>query len=201
MKRTDELLRMLNARGGTLSTSEIVNAGFSPGFLTYLSQKGEIVNETRGIWSLSETPIDDLATITKRWKRCIISYGTALWLHGLSDRTPHTIDLTVPEGYMPRTAHKEFPNINFHTVNKEKYSIGLSKAKTPAGNTVPVYDRERCICDALKARNSNNIDIQLFSDALKRYFSNPKLDMEKLSQYAKLLKVENELHRYTEVLL
>ncbi|WEV67936.1 hypothetical protein OZX72_02830 [Bifidobacterium sp. ESL0769] len=200
MKRTDELLKLLNNRGGTLSTSEIINAGFSPGFLTYLNRKGEIVNETRGIWSLPKVSIDDLATITKRWKRCVISYGTALWLHDLSDRTPHIIDLTVPEGYMPRTACKEFPNIRFHTVRKEKYPVGLSKAKTPAGNTVPTYDKERCICDVLKARNSNNIDIQLFSDALKRYFSDPN-DMKKLSRYAKLLKVEKELHRYTEVLL
>ncbi|WEV68919.1 hypothetical protein OZX73_06465 [Bifidobacterium sp. ESL0775] len=201
MKRTKELIQLLKDNSGTLSTSEITSAGFSPGFLNYMSEKNLIVNETRGIWSLPEVPIDDLATITRRWKRCVVSYGSALWLHDLTDRTPHVIDLTVPEGYMPRTTHKEFPNIIFHTVIKEKYEIGLSEAKTPAGNIVPAYDKERCICDVLKARNSNNIDIQVFSESLKRYFADPTPDMKKLSNYAKLLHVSNELHRYTEVLL
>ena len=66
------------------------------------------------------------------------------------------------------------------------------------GNQVRLYDKERCICDLIRARN--DIDMQLFSGAIKIYFSNHP-DMRKLLKYGKQFGIEDKIRIYSEVLV
>ena len=58
---------------------------------------------------------------------------------------------------------------------------------------------ERTICDILRSRN--RIDIQIFTDALKRVAKKRNLDYALLIEYAKKLNVEKILNTYMEVLI
>ncbi len=64
---------------------------------------------------------------------------------------------------------------------------------------VRCYNLERTICDIVKEREK--IDSQIFSDAINQYFSNKKINSRLLMNYAKALKVENEIAKYMEVLI
>ena len=70
---------------------------------------------------------------------------------------------------------------------------------TPFGNSVPVYDAERTICDLLRSRSS--IEMQTFHDALKEYVGIKDRDLRKLMHYAKMFHVEKLLRQYLGVLL
>lgn len=71
--------------------------------------------------------------------------------------------------------------------------------QTSFGHAVPVYDMERTICDLLRSRN--NIEIQVFQDALKQYARRKDKNLRVLMKYAALFRVENILRPYLEVLL
>ena len=82
---------------------------------------------------------------------------------------------------------------------KEIYDLGIEEVTTPGGNIVRVYSVERTLCDILKTHS--HVDIQVVTEAFKRYAANSNKNIPVLSEYAKLLKVETKLRSYLEVLL
>lgn len=74
---------------------------------------------------------------------------------------------------------------------------GVEKVTTPQGFQVVAYNRERCICDLIKAEG--NMDKQIYTQALRGYFAD-YLKPRELIKMAKLIGVEEEVRRYVEVL-
>lgn len=71
--------------------------------------------------------------------------------------------------------------------------------KSPGGNPIRVYSPERTLCDILITRN--NIDIQVITDAFKRYTRLLQKDIPLLSEYAKQFQVDKKLQPYLDILL
>jgi hypothetical protein len=105
--------------------------------------------------------------------------------------------MTFPNGYNLTNVKKE--NIRCNRVIKKLYDMGVLEIKTPAGNIVRAYNMERTLCDIL--RTQSNTDIQIVSDAFKRYARRNDKNIPLLSKYAKELRVETKLRSYLEVLL
>ena len=140
---------------------------------------------------------DELLAISNRSDRIIFSHETALYLHGISDRTPFEHTVTAPSGCIPSAAIKSECKVYY--IKPELFVLGKTMLKTPAGNKVPAYDLERTICDVIRSRNK--LGTETFHAALKLYAVNPKKDLNKLSDYAKKMRVANVLRQYLEVLL
>ena len=132
-----------------------------------------------------------------RPQEAIIANETALYLNGISDRTPFEHTVTAPSGCIPSAAIRAECKIYY--IKPELFDLGKTVIKTPAGNDVSVYDMERTICDIIRSRNK--LGTETFLAALKLYASNPKKDLNKLASYAKELRVANVLRQYLEVLL
>ena len=140
---------------------------------------------------------DELLSISKRSEKIIFSHETALFLHGISDRTPFEHTITAPSGCIPSTSIKTECKVYY--IKQELFSLGKTILKTPAGNSVPAYDMERTICDIIRSRNK--IGTETFLSALKMYVANPKKDLKRLNMYAKKFKLEKLVRQYLEVLL
>ena len=82
---------------------------------------------------------------------------------------------------------------------KALYDLGITETTTPGGNIVRVYCVERTLCDILKP--NSRVDIQVVTEAFKRYVMRSDKNIPTLSEYAKILKVEKRLRAYLEVLL
>lgn len=201
MTRTDELVELLRSKGGIAKQSELRAAGFSAGLIASLSANGTISRETRGVYVLPDALTDDFETVTSRWGRAVISHGSALYLHGLTDRFPLVLDVTLPSTYNATGFIAACPDVIVHRANADHYPIGIEYIEGISGAPVRTYDRERCICDALAARNKNEMDMQTFKSALGGYFNSSSKDLPKLSEYAQALGVGKELQRYVEVML
>ena len=90
-------------------------------------------------------------------------------------------------------------NVKVHTVIADRFDIGITTVETTAGNTIRVYDKERCICDII--RSKKNMDIQVFTIAMNTYFRDRDKDIYKLSKFASIFGIEDRVRQYTEVLL
>lgn len=82
---------------------------------------------------------------------------------------------------------------------KDFFELGISKAKTPFGNEVFIYNPERTVCDMIRSRSQ--IEIQIFQDAMKQYIRRKDKNLHLLMEYAKKLRVNHMLSKYLEVLL
>ncbi len=183
--------------GGIIETKHAIAHGISKAMLYKLCRDNKIHRVVQGQYILPEDMQDELLSISKRSDQIIFSHETALFLHGISDRTPFEHTITVPSDYTVSAAIKNECKVYY--IKPELFELGKAALKTPAGNLVPCYDLERTVCDCIRSRNK--LGTETFLAALKLYAANPKKDLNKLNSYAKQMRVSNVLRQYLEVLL
>jgi predicted transcriptional regulator of viral defense system len=197
MNYKDEIKKIIKDHNGTLLTADLTAHNIPRTYLMKLVNEGIIEQVSRGVYVSTDAIEDSLYYLQCKYPKIIYSHETALFFHSLTDRTPSLYTATVPSGYKVVNTLSE--NCKIYYIQKKYHFLGLSYGTTSFGNTVKIYDKERTICDIL--RNRNSMDSQVMSDGLKRYVRLDTIDLSKLSEYAKLLRVEKTLTTYLEVLL
>ena len=192
-----ELAAIAREHGGIIETKTAVAHGISKAMLSKLCRENKIHRVVQGQYILPDDLQDELLSISKRSVQVIFSHETALFLHGISDRTPFEHTITVPSDYTASAALRN--ECKLYYIKPELFDLGRTTLATPAGNEVPVYDLERTVCDMIRSRNK--VGTETFLAALKLYAANPKKDLNRLHSYAKKLRVANVLRQYLEVLL
>lgn len=188
---------MAERNNGVVTTAMVVAAGFSRGNIKYLENKGLIEKSARGVYILPEAWDDEMFNLQNRFKRGIYSRETALFLWDLTDRTPNVYSMTFPTNYNLTKPKEE--HVRCAQCKDILYDLGIVETNTPGGNEVKVYSIERTLCDIL--RPQSDVDIQVVTEAFKRYAKRKDKNIPVLSEYAKQLKVEKRLRAYLEVLL
>lgn len=197
MPHADKVLDFAYHHNGMVTSAQVTREGISRQYLTNLVEKGLLERSARGVYILPSNFDDEMVNLQVRYSRGIFSHETALFLLDLTDRTPVTHSMTFPLSY--NTSGLKNENVRYYRVKQELYNLGIITDKTPAGNEVKLYNAERTLCDILKGRSRT--DIQVISEAFKRYVKQEKINIPLLSKYAKLLRVEKKLRPYLEVLL
>lgn len=192
-----ELTAIAKSHGGIIETKIAAEHGISKAMLCKLCKENKIHRIVKGQYILPDDMQDELLSISKRSGNIIFSHETALYLHGISDRTPFEHTITAPSGCIPSAAIKSECKVYY--IKSELFELGKTVLKTPVGNDVPVYDLERTICDVIRSRNK--IGTETFLAALKLYAASSKKDLNNLNSYAKKMRVSNVLRQYLEVLL
>ena len=166
--------------------------------LSTMAKRNEIIREKPGVYGLPNEVMDEFYLIQVHSEKLIYSHLTALYFHGFTDRTPNVIHITVPQGYNTKHLTKHYGYLIFHYVDASVFDLGVVTMKSPLGNDIVVYDKERAICDIVK--DQKNQDRALFSEALNRYFRSTEKDLRKLIKYSKALKIEEKVRQFAEVL-
>lgn len=197
MNYMTELAAIANRYGGIIETKTAAQRGISKAMLYKLCKEGEILRIAKGQYILPEDLQDELLSVSRRSENIIFSHETALFLHGISDRTPFEHTVTAPSDCTPSAAIKSECRVYY--IKPELFSLGKTVLKTPFGNIVPAYDLERTVCDIVRSRNK--VGTETFLAALKLYAASPQKDLNKLYAYAKQLRVSKVPRQYLEVLL
>ena len=192
-----ELTAIASEHGGIIEAKIAAQRGISKAMLYKLCKEDKIHRIVKGQYILPDDMQDELLSISKRSDKIIFSHETALFLHGISDRTPFEHTVTAPSGCIPSAAIKSECKVYY--IKPELFELGKTMLKTPAGNKVQAYDLERTICDIIRSRNK--LGTETFLAALKMYAASPKKNLNKLNTYAKQMRVEKVLRQYLEVLL
>jgi predicted transcriptional regulator of viral defense system len=188
---------MIRENNGFITTTQITKAGIARRALSELVEQNYIYRVQRGIYALPETWEDEMYFLQYRFSKGVFSCGTALYLHGLTDRTPHYFTLSFPQGYNAAGLKKYNAKAKF--VIPGIYELGIDEIASPNGNTLRVYNTERTLCDIVKGKNI--YDIQLVNQAMKTYAESSSKNVVKLLEYAKILRVQSKVLRYMEVLV
>ena len=192
-----ELTAIASEHGGIIEAKVAAQRGISKAMLYKLCKEDKIHRIIKGQYILPDDMQDELLSISKRSDRIIFSHETALFLHGISDRTPFEHTVTAPSGCIPSVSIKAECKVYY--IKPELFELGKTVMKTPAGNEVPCYDLERTICDCIRSRNK--MGTETFLAVLKMYAASPKKDLNKLNIYAKQMRVANVLKPYMDALL
>ncbi len=197
MNNEEKILKEMQKNNGMITTNDVEQMGIARKTLTRMLEKGLIERKSQGLYVLPNSWGDEYYNIIFSSKNAVFSHATALFLHGLSERVPLIYEITVINGYNASLKTKE--NVELYSVTKDIFELGRIEIESPQGKIVPVYDIERTLCDMLKSKQ--NQDIEIIKYAFKTYVKSPKKDIYKLMKYAKKLKVDEEINTYLEVLL
>ena len=193
----DKILEIVKSNNGYITTKEVVSNGISRIFLTNLVKKSTLVRISKGYYGLPTYIEDEYYKISSKSKNARFSGATALYLHNLSDRVPLLYNITLPNDYSGILQKDKNVIISF--VSREILDLGVIEMISPFGMKIKVYDLERTICDIIKYKNK--IDAEIFSKALKRYAKSKDKNLNKLTKYARIMKIEKKVSEYMEVLL
>lgn len=197
MNNFEKIEKILKDNNGIVTSAMVRDKNIDNNYLLLLCKKGIIERISRGVYmSVSEFE-DEFYIFQIRCNKGIFSHETALYLHDLCDRVPLITSITVPQNYGASNLKKE--NIKLFYAKNDVYEMGVTIIKSNYGNELKVYDVEKTICDII--RSKKRMDVALFTDALKRYAKSKKKNLIKLNKYAKMLRIENEVNKYLEVLL
>lgn len=186
-----------DGNNGFIKTCDIESVGISRPMLRKYTDAGKLEQIRKGLYVLADELADEFALLQVQSTKAIYSYGTALYLWGLSDRTPHIFDVTLPRGSNVSRLKRDNQNLRCHFVQDNVYEMGITETSSPQGAVVRLYDKERCICDLI--RDKNQMDLQLFSQAIKDYFKS-KPNNRTLLKYGKAFGIEEKIRTYMEVL-
>ena len=188
---------ILNENKGYITSAQVTAAGLQRRVLSEFVADNSLYRVARGIYALPDVWEDEMYFLQYRFSKGVFSNGTALYLHGMSDRTPQTYTLTFPHGYNAAGLKKHNAKAKFAT--QEIYDLGIIEMPSPCGNPIRVYDKERSLCDIVKGNNS--CDIQIVNQAMKSYAVSSEKNISKLISYAEKLRVKPKILRYMDVLL
>ena len=197
MGKFDILDRLVKEGNGYLQTSAVLENDISKRTLAKYVALRDLERVAHGVYMAEDAWPDDYYLLFLRNSRIVFSHESALYLHGLMDREPSRTTVTVPKDY--NSTHISARGVKVIHIKAEWYSLGSTMMKTGFGNTVPVYDKERTICDLIRAKK--DVEIQTFQTAMKEYMGGKGKNLGNLIRYARELGVEKEVRTYTEVML
>lgn len=199
LNKTEILKKVIENNGGIAKTSDFAANGINKYEVATFCNKGFIERIRRGFYQLPQSN----STTEERLIREILPQGiicveSALFHYGYSDFSPRKWSIAVP-----RTATRAVKNIEefsmkAYYIQKEFLDMGKSTSDFN-GVILPVYDRERTICDCFKYRSK--LDNEIFNKAVKAYVADSKKNLANLSKYAKDMRVYTKLMNVMEVLL
>jgi len=193
MKTPEEIVD----NSGILLTKNAIEAGISKHALYNFIRNNGFEKAAHGVYASPETWEDENYILSLRCPQGVLSHDEALYYHGLTDREPLQKTITIYTGY--GTSRMVADGIKVFTVKKELLDIGKEIVKTSYGHDIPLYNRERTICDLIRSRN--RFEIQDFQTALKTYIMGKNKNLNRLMEYAKLFHVDKKIREYMEVLL
>lgn len=191
------ILEEIKKNNNMITTAQAVELGFSRYLLSKYEKEGLLERERQGVYILPDSVHDDMYTLMLRSGKIIFSHDTALFLNGLSERTPFVHSVTIPNNTRVSKVVRE--ECTCYYIKPELHKIGAITRKTTLGNVVRCYNAERTICDLLRSRN--RLDEETVISAIKNYAASSDKDLNLLAVYASQFGVDRELKRYMEVLL
>lgn len=184
----DTLKQIMDANNGMISTRMIEPLNISRQYLSIMENNNTIEKVSRGIYLSSSTFEDSYFSFQQKYKKAIFSHMNALYFHEMTEEFPYNYTVTVPQSYHDDTVNGK---CNVFYVSDDIYELGVTEVKTPSGNKVRVYDKERSICDII--RSKGRMDPEQVNKTIKQYIQRRDKDMVKLSEYSKKMGINEKV--------
>lgn len=199
MKKSDIAKSIIKNNGGIAKTAQLNEVGIQNSEIKKMCESGEIERIKHGYYQVANhMEISEEKMIATFLEEGIVCMESALFYYGYSDKTPLIWTIAVPRK-ISRTKIKidNFP-CKVYYVQEDKLAIGKTEGIFN-GIELPVYDRERTICDCFK--HKSKMDNEMFNKAINAYVADNKKNLGNLSKYAKEMRVYKKITELMEVML
>ncbi len=157
---------------------------------------GDTVRVKRGVYATAEQLADTMIDVEAIVPGGVLCLFSAWNIHGLTTSLPQAYHVAVKRGR--KVVLPIFPKIELHHITDTMFDIGIEEQPV-SGYRIHIYNRERCVCDAVKYRNKVGMDV--CSEVVNSYISQPDRNLSMLMDYAEKLRVKRILEQYIAIRL
>ena len=189
----------LAQRQRLLSAADVRTHGWSPQLLIKLEQSGKLQRVTRGLYSLPNSPMTEhqsLIEVCRRVPKAVVCLLSALQFHEIGTQLPFEVWIALPEA--TQTPALDNPALRIARLRGEAYSEGI-ETLVEHGSSIRVYSLAKTLTDCFKFRHKVGLDVAL--EALKDAWRQRKLDMDQVTRFAKINRVERVMQPYLEAVV
>lgn len=199
MTQADTVLNMAR-QAGVLRAKDARAKGIAGSVLARLVDAGKLQRVGRGLYSLAaptsfseHQSLVETALLVPHGVICLLS---ALRFHQLGTQAPFEVWIAIDrKARFPRAAGPPLHVVRF---SGKALIAGIEKHEID-GVEIRVYSRPKTVADCFKYRNKIGLDVAL--EALRAYRRSTAWDVDALSRYARIDRVENVMRPYLEALV
>lgn len=152
---------------------------------------GNTVRVKRGVYATTEQLADSMIDLEAIVPSGILCLFSAWNVHGLTTSLPQAYHVAVKRGR--KISLPVFPKVELHHITDTMIGIGVEELDI-SGYHIQIYNKERCVCDAVKYRNKVGMDVCV--EVLNNYLSRQDRNLSLLFDYADKLRVRRILEQY-----
>ena len=195
MTISKKVIKQAKENKGIITSSMIDEMNIARSYLKMLVEDERLEKRVRGVYALKEAYCDSFFTLQNRFKKGVYSNRTALFLHELISVAPIEQTMTFPNNY--NLTNVKANNIDAKRASDLYYNLGIYETKSPNGQIIKVYNKEKTLCDILRPRSG--VELSLIKEAFINYLEIDNKNITKLIEYSKILKVESKVKMYLEL--
>jgi len=165
---------LLGARG-IVRLKELREAGVTAATISRMERDGEVLRLGRGLYQLSEAPLDSnhsLAEVAKRVPKGVVCLVSALTFHGLTDQLPRKVWLAIGQkDWAPKESGTPIRIVRF----TERLLKDGVDAHVVEGVPIRVFSVAKTIADCFRYRNKIGLSVAIegLQEALRQRKATP----------------------------
>lgn len=191
--------QIFDAHNGIMKSKEIIENKIYNRFLKKLIDEGYVEKIKFGYYQWQdECAFSEATVIARLFPDAVICMESALQYYGYTDRTPSAWCLAVDKHSTKSRFNIDYPSVKPHYIPEEQMTLGVEVVNIE-DTELKIFNREHVICDCL--RQENKMDVEVFNKAIQAYIKDPKKNVPRLMEYAKILRTENKVRKMIGVWL
>ena len=155
------------------------------------ARDGDMVRIKRGVYATTEQLANTMVDVEAIVPGGVLCLFSAWNVHGLTTSLPQVYHIAVRRGR--KVTLPVFPKLELHHITNTMFGIGVEE-QIISGYRVSIYNKERCVCDAVKYRNKVGMDV--CAEVVNSYLALPDRNLSLLFDYADKLRVRRILKQY-----
>jgi predicted transcriptional regulator of viral defense system len=193
-KRTLQVIAKL----GIARPKDLERKGVSRVYLSRLVERGMVLREARGIYTLSQhepTARHTLAQVARRVPGGVFCLLTALRFHGLTPQAPAEVWLALDE--KARRPRLDTPRLRVARFSGPALTEGIETHEAE-GVPLRVYSAAKTVADCFKYRNKIGIDVAI--EALRDFSRKYRGGANDLARFARTCRVARVMQPYLDAI-
>ena len=181
------------------SMRELKSRGFSQYKVSKLVDEGKLIKLNKSFYENAEYNGEDsdfyyAEAYAPKGVICLLSAAN---YYNLTTFIPDAVDVAIPRKAKVSTM-PDWPQMIVHHYTDDRHELGVTTVKE-GKNEIHIYDIEKTVVDIVFYREK--IGIEETKEILVSYLQRKDRNLNQLLKYAKLMKCENAMRHYLEVLV
>jgi len=195
--QSDRLIRYVR-KNGLIRPRDLNAVGVPRAVLKRLTDRGELIRQARGIYTLPEyqpTRHIDLATVCARAPKAVVCLISALEFHEITTQVPHAVWIMISKaGHRPKI---DQPPIRIVRASGPSLTSGIDTRRIE-GVAVRITNPAKTVADCFKYRDHVGQDVAI--EALRDCLRQRKATPSELYEMARIDRVARIVRPYIEAL-